>query len=390
MSKPANIEQEILQQNARKFLDRNLSPTILTRAFAEPTNLHAKLWPQIAELGWSALLVDESYGGLKTDFSTVAVLLEETGRACIPGPFFSSSILGALFVAELANEPQKRSILPLIATGDEILALAIQEGISEFDAPSIRMKAQTIGDEFILSGQKTQVPYADIATTLLFVARLSDFSNQGTEEFGVFTCSRANPAILSTAVQEISGPVSSNLEVANLTLSRNALLGGKAVPWETIESILLRASVLKSVEMIGGARHAMEVAVDYAKERKQFGQIIGSFQAIQHHCTDMLVFVETAQRMADEAVAMLDSGTLNSGRAAATKSWTNNAYREVMRRAQQIMGGMGYIDEHAMPWHFRHACATESTLGDSNSLLALVADDLYSRAANATEFPLAT
>lgn len=369
----------MLKKTARKFLERNLSPTILKTAFIEPGNLHSKLWPQIAELGWPALLVDEVYGGIKTDFSTVAVLLEETGRACLPGPFFSSSVLGALFVTELANEPQKEKLLPLVAAGEEVLALAIQEGISEFDAASINMSAHLSGDEFVLSGRKSQVPYADVATTLLCVARISIPDCHGDDQYGVFICPRSNSAVRSIVLQELAGFVSSDLEFSNLNLPRSALLGDKPVSWEKIQNILLKAAVLKSAEMIGGARHAMEIAVDYAKERKQFGRIIGSFQAIQHHCTDMLIYVETAQRMTDEVVSMLDRGVLNQSRAAATKTWANKAYREVIRRAHQIMGGTGYIDEHAMPWHFRHSCSAESTLGDSASLLAIVADDLYSR-----------
>jgi alkylation response protein AidB-like acyl-CoA dehydrogenase len=140
--------------------------------------------------------------------------------------------------------------------------------------------------------------------------------------------------------------------------------------------MLLKAAVAKSAEMIGGAQRAMDLALAYAKERKQFGKQIGAFQAIQHHCVNMLIQVESARWLTYRCAAMIDRGGLKTAYAAMAKVWSNQAYREVVRLAHQVMGGIGYCEDHEMPLYFRHARQSEAMLGDTDTLLDIIAGEL--------------
>jgi len=377
MDRGLSDEQGMLQETARRFLQEACTPSFLRGAYREPEQAHSALWPRMAEMGWTALGIDEAFGGVGADFATLAVLLEEMGRACLPGPFFASVVLGGLMISEFADDRQRNELLPALASGKSIVSLAIQEGASEFDLDAIATSARWNGEAYLLTGRKQMVLHAHLADTLLCVARIDAAKDATTSGLGLFLVPRSHPAVRCMPLTEIAGRCSDDVEFSEVALPASALLGGQAVALESLERLLLKSAVAKSAEMLGGARRAMEIAVEYAKERRQFGKPIGSFQAIQHHCANMLVLVETACRMVNETVGQVDQGEWAPARAAMTKVWCNRAYREVIRLAHQVMGGIGYIEEHAMPWHFRHARHNEGMLGDTDTLLDLVADALY-------------
>lgn len=370
-------EHEILRDAARQFLHAHCSTSFLRDAYHSPEQAHVSLWPKMAEMGWLGLGLDEAFGGTAADISTLSILVEEMGRVCLPGPYFSSVVVCGQTVSRWADQSQKRQLLSRLVSGESVPSLAIQEGASEFDLGAMETCAVRVPDGYVLSGRKRMVPYARLADVLLCVARINTARRSAHDSVGIFIVPHRHAKVQCTPLLEISGACVDDIELVDVELPETALLGGRMISSAELRGLLAEIAVIKSVEMLGGAQRAMEIATDYAKERRQFGKVIGSFQAVQHHCSNMLVQVETARRMTYETIAMLDEGRSSLGRAAMTKVWANCAYREVVRLGHQVLGGIGYIDEHAMPWHFRHARHCEGVLGDNDTLLELVAEGLY-------------
>lgn len=369
-------EQQMLRDSARKFLDE-ISDSSAREVLAAPIEGRGQLWNQIVEFGWPAILVGEEQGGLEFGFLSMCLLLEELGRACTRGPFFPSAVTATLCINELAVERARSEILPQLATGEQVLTLAIQEGHSEFDLEAMTFSATRTSTGYQLSGGKTLVPAAGSADGVLIATPACE----GEAGYDLFLAPTDHPGLTITPLQSISGYDYCRLDCDQVTLGTDACLNERPLAGADLQRALVKAGVIKSAEMVGGAQRALELAVEHAKERRQFGQPIGAFQAIQHHCVNILTSVESARRITYRAAAAIDEGLDDIGEIARAKAWTNGAYREAVRLAHQVLGGVGYCEEHDMPLYFRHARQAESELGDTDTLLDLVADAMLEPAA---------
>lgn len=354
----------MLKDNARLMLAnaRNASA-------AAPS---AASWSQISELGWPAILVPEKYDGLEFGFLSMALLLEEMGAVCLPGPFFATAVSSVLVLQELASEEHKAQWLPNLASGASTMTLAIQEGDSEFDFNAIQLAATAADGGYRLNGRKEMVPDAAGVEYLLVLARCE----QRSSHYDLYLVPRNADGLTLTPLHTINGTSDCSLQFDNVTVDATAKLNAQAISAAALVRVLSMISVAKSAEMVGGAASAMTLAVEHAKERRQFGAPIGTFQAIQHHCVNMLVQVESARRITHRAASQIDGGEFEAGDIARAKAWTNQAYREVVRLAHQVLGGVGYCEDHAMPDYFRHARYSEASFGDTDTLQEIVAAGL--------------
>ena len=369
-------EQEMLRKTARDFLETEC-PTSLVKEMAEDEQGYTSgLWGKMAELGWMGLALPEEYDGMGMSFLDLAVLLEEMGRACLPGPFFSTVVLGGLTILEAGNEEQKKELLPKIATGEAILTMALTEPSASYDPASITVKAVPDKDDYVISGTKLFVENAHIADYLICVARTNDGAGKDEDGITLFLVDGKSPGIATTLLKTIAGDKQCEVTFDNVRVPQKNMLCERDKGWPVVARILQKATVAKCAEMIGGAQAALDMSVAYAKERVQFGRPIGSFQAIQHHCANMVTDVDGSRFITYQAAWMVSEGLPATMEVSMAKAWVSESYRRVTQLGHQIHGGIGFCMDHDMPLYFKRAKAAEPTFGSADWHREIVAREL--------------
>jgi alkylation response protein AidB-like acyl-CoA dehydrogenase len=365
-------EQEMLKKTARDFLADKCPKKFVKQMEESETGYSRELWQEMAELGWMGLAFPEKYGGGDMNFLDLAVLLEEMGRVCLPGPFFSTVVLGGLPILDVGSEEQKQEYLPKLIRGEKILTLALTEpGYQNYDASSIMVEAIPHDGNYIIKGTKLFVPDAYIADYLLCVARTKP--NNG---ITIFLTDAKNPKINYTVLETIAGDKLCEVAFDQMPVPRANILGQMDQAWSAVQKIIERAVVGKCCEMVGNIQQVLEMTIDYAKERKQFDRPIGSFQVIQHYCADMATDVDGARFSTYQAAWMLSEGLPCTKEAAIAKAWTGEASQRVIALAHQIHGAIGVTMEHDLHFHTRRAKAGELAFGDANFYREMVAKEM--------------
>jgi alkylation response protein AidB-like acyl-CoA dehydrogenase len=318
----------------------------------------------MAEMGLMGLILPEKYDGAGMAFQDLALLLEEIGRVRPISPFFSTVILGALPIMELGNEEQKQTFLPMIASGEAIFTLALTEVSATYDARGVAMKATASGDDYVLNGTKLFVTDAHLSQYMLVVARTSEGAKPE-DGITIFVVETKNPGITCTAQKAHNADMVCEVVFKDVRVPKKNILGTLDDGWSDVRRILDRAAVAKCCEMVGGAQRVLEFTVEYAKERKQFDRHIGSFQAIQHHCSNMLSDVDSSRMITYEAAWRISEGMPFAVEAAMAKTWVSDAYRRVCLLGHQIHGGYGLIIDHEMHRYFKNSKTGEIAFGDA-------------------------
>jgi len=362
----------MLKKTARDFLADKCSKTFVKQMEESETGYSRELWQEMAELGWMGLAFPEKYGGGDMSFLDLAVLLEEMGRACLPGPFFPTVVLGGLSILDVGSEEQKQEFLPKIIRGEKILTLALTEpGYRNYDAPSVTVEATPNDGNYIINGTKLFVADAHIADYLLCVAR-----TRPENEVTIFLADAQNPRINHTTLKTIAGDKLCEVGFDQLPIPKANTLGQLDQGWSAVQKIIERAVVGKCCEMVGNIQRVLEMTVDYAKERKQFDRPIGSFQAIQHYCADMATDVDGARFSTYQAAWMLSEGLPCTKEVAIAKAWIGEASQRVFALAHQIHGAIGVTIEHDLHFYTRRAKAAELAFGDANFYREVVAREM--------------
>lgn len=368
-------EQEMLSKSARDFL-ANKCPKTLVREMEEDVRGYSPgLWQEMAELGWLGLPFPEKYEGGGFGFLDLVVLLEEMGRACLPGPYLSTVVLGGLPIAEWGTEEQKRRFLPLISKGEAILTMAIIEPEASYGAASVKTAAASEGDDYLISGTKLFVPDAHIADWVICVTRTAEISNPE-EGITLFIVDAKSPGISTVLLSTIAGDKQYELTLEKVRVPKTNILGQLGQGWGMVQRIIEWAALAKSAEMVGGNQQVMEMTIKYASERIQFDRPIGSFQIIQHYLADMSIDVDSARVTLYKAAWKLSEGLPCTNEIAVAKGWISEAYRRVVTQAHQIHGAIGFTREHDLELYFRRAKAGELFFGDADYHREVVAQQL--------------
>ncbi|MBW1942981.1 MAG: acyl-CoA/acyl-ACP dehydrogenase [Deltaproteobacteria bacterium] len=369
-------EQNILRKTARDFLESKCPSAFVLEMEKDERGYTEELWRGMAELGWMALTIPEEYEGVGGDFLDLVVMLEEMGRACLPGPFFSTVVLGAYSVMEAGNESQMRELLPKIATGNIFLTLAYTEpGTTKYDPYLIKVNASDQDRNFIIDGTKLFVPDAHVADYVICAARTSgEPSSQ--EGITLFRVDTKSSGIEYNPLKTIAGDKQYEVIFDKVHVPEEDILGGLNNGGRHLEKILQKGAVGKCAEMVGGAQRVLEMASSYAKEREQFGKPIGSYQAVQHHCANMLMDVESSRFITYKAGWMLSKGIPCTKEVSAAKAWVGEACRRVSALGHQVLGATAYIVEHDMPLYSRRAKAAEASLGDAGFFRHIMAQEI--------------
>lgn len=359
-------EQVMLKTAARDFLQQEC-PKKLVRAMMEDEKGYSpELWNRIAELGWLGLVFPEKYGGVGSSFLDLVVLLEECGRALLPGPFMSTVVLFGRPIALFGNESQKQQFLPRIAKGDLIMTLAFTEVNGGVEASDISLSASLSGDNFIINDCKLFVPHAHIADYLLCVTRTRD-SLDKEDGITVFIVDTKSPGVHVEQLKTLTGEKLCEVVFHDVVVPKGNMLGKLNEGWSIMKRILGEGQIAESAWMTGGARWAMETTIDYAKTRIAFGRPIGSFQAIQHKLANIAVNVEGATAILYYAAwAIMENHPDAISAASMAKSWCGETYKQATFDGVQIHGGIGYTWDHDMHLYLKRAKASEVTFGDSD------------------------
>jgi 3-oxocholest-4-en-26-oyl-CoA dehydrogenase beta subunit len=365
-------EQEMIKEAARDFLADKCPKAFVKEMEESETGYSRELWQEMAELGWMGLAFPEKYDGGDMSFLDLAVLLEEMGRACLPGPFFSTVVLGGLPILDIGSEEQKQEYLPKLVRGEKIFTLALTEpGYHNYDASSVTVEAIPEDGNYIINGTKLFVSDAHIADYLLCVARTKPGNG-----ITIFLADAKNPRINYTTLKTIARDKLCEVVFDRVSVPKANVLGEPDQPWSAVQRIIERAAVGKCCEMVGNIQRVLEMTVDYAKERKQFDRPIGSFQIIQHYCADMATDIDGARFSTYQAAWMLSEGLPCTKEVAIAKAWISQASQRVFALAHQIHGAIGVTIEHDLHFYTRRAKAAELAFGDADFYREMVAREM--------------
>lgn len=367
-------EQNILKAAARNFLKKECPPSLMKEMKDDERGYPQELWDKIIELGWLGVIVPEEYGGIGGDFLDLSIILEAMGEACCPGPYLST-VLGGLAILSAGSDEQKQMFLSKIANGDLILSLALTEPGAWYGVSGVTTRATEDKDEYILDGTKLFVEYAHISDYILCAARTDD-SGAPEEGLTLFLVDGKSPGVRPTLLETLAYEKQCEVVFDKVRVPGENILGEKGQAWEMLENIQEQAAVAKCAEMVGGMQTAFDMTVAYAKEREQFGRAIGSFQAVQHHCANMVIDVDGARFITYQAAWKIAQGLPASMEAAMAKAWTSDASHRVTQLGHQIHGAISFCEEHDMHLYYRKAKAGEVAFGDSDYHLEKVAQQL--------------
>ena len=357
--------QETLKSDAREFFEREC-PTSLVRAMeGDERGYPADMWERMAAHGWMGLPFPEQYGGSGGSLTDLAALLEEFGRALVPGPFFNSVAIVGLTVMDAGSDRQRAEILPRIADGSLIATAALLEEDARYRAEAIRMSLERRGDESVLNGVKMFVEYANSADLILVPVRTSQ---NGDAESGVTLALIPASAggISSTPLDSIARDRQYALHFENVSLPADAILGDENDGWPILRRALDRAAMLHCAQSVGAAQRVLEMTVDYTMQRVQFDLPIASFQSVQHSCADMVIAIDSARLAVYQAVTRIEDGQDAEKEIALAKTLTNHAYKWTTLTAQQVHGGIGFMEEYDLQLWTRRAKVAELKFGTSS------------------------
>jgi len=368
-------EQEILRKSARDFLE-NECPKSMVREMAEDTKGYSpELWNKMVGLGWPGLAIPSRYGGSEGSFMDLAVLLEEMGRALLPSPYYATVVLGSLYILDAGSEQQKEEFLPAIAGGKLLMTLALSEPDVEYDAASIAVTATPRDGNYIINGTKLFVPYANVADYILCVARTAEGESPD-DGLTVFIVNTQAPGITCTPLKTLARDNQCEVVFEDVAVSGDSVLGELNNGWRDARRAMQRATSALCADMNGGAQKVLEMTVDYAKQRVQFGRPIGSMQALQHHCANMNISIEASRSLAYEAAWRISEGLTYAAEVSMAKAFASECYTQTTQLGMLIHGGVGFMEDHDLPLYYRRAKATEIMLGDADYHREMIAGEI--------------
>jgi len=365
-------QQEMLRKMARDFLATECPKSLVRQMEDDEKGYTPQLWQNMAEMGWMGLPFPEEYGGSGGTFLDLAVLLEEMGRACLPGPFFSTVVSSGLTILDAGSTEQKQEYLPQLANGKLIMTLALLEPGGTYQAKDVATEAVRHTTQYAVKGTKLFVPDAHVANWIICVARTGK-RNDPEEGITLFLVDRSSQGITCELLPSLAKDRQCEVVFDGVMVPAGNALGQTDLGWSVVLRLLQRAAVAKSVEIVGAAQQVLEMTVSYAKERIQFDRPIGSFQAVQHHCANMAIAVDSARYMAYQAAWALSEGLPCDMEAAAAKAWASDAYRQVAALGHQVHGAIGFTLDHDMQLYSRRAKAAEVAFGDADFHREIVA-----------------
>ena len=359
-------EEQFLKDTAKNFAEERcpISHFRSLRDNNHPNLWDKGIWKEMTTLGWPGILIPEEYGGSNFGITGISVILEECAKTLTPSPLFATGVLGAFSITKFGNDDQKQNYLPKISDGDLTTALAVDES-SHHNPADTEMVAKKDGKKFILNGKKTFVIDGASADLLIVLARTS--GNKG-ESSGLtlFLVDSNDNGIEKIKLDMADSRNYANINFNNVEVSDKNILGDEETGGETAENILDIGRIALASEMLGNAEAAFETTLDYLKQRKQFGVLIGSFQALQHRAAEMFCELELTKSSVMAAMKAADEGSNELQRLSSlSKTMAGETLHLVSNEAVQMHGGIGVTDEYDIGFFLKRARVAEQIFGSA-------------------------
>ena len=360
-------EQTMLRDMAKQFFSEQVPVTNLRQLLDDGSEdgFDRDVWKQIVELGFAGILIPEEMGGTGFGPMGIGIVMQEAGRTLAASPLYSTAVLGAGMIMAAGSENQKKELLPQIATGELLLALAIDE-TNHHNPTNIAMAATRDGNDFVLSGEKKFVIDGHIADKLIVAARTSGEAGDP-KGISAFLIDANTPGVTITRTHMVDTRNAANISFDGVKVQSDALLGSADGAYPELENVLDMGRVCLSAEMLGGIETVFDTTLTYLKERKQFDAIIGTFQALQHRAAEMFCEVEICQSVVLDALSALEERRNDIPRAASlAKARLSDASRLITNEGVQMHGGIGMTDAVDVGLFLKRARVQAQMLGDAN------------------------
>ena len=357
-------EQTMIRDQAVAWV-RDDSPVTQFRAMRDsgtPLGFFPETWDAMVNLGWPGMLIPEAYGGSGLGYLTFGVVLEQLGRHLTASPLFASALVGASAVIQAGNEAQKTSILPKVAEGSAIVSLALEEG-ARHSPENTALTVKRSDSGYVLSGEKTFVMEGMAASHFVVVGR-SAGSIGSLEGLSLFLIESSAAGLTRSRLATMDARGYANLRFDDVAVPAEALMGEEGTAASHLGLILDIARAGLAMEMLGTGGYAFEMTLDYLKTRKQFGQVIGSFQALGHRAASLYTEMELARSCVEAALQALDSGSEDrESLVALSKAKAGAFLHDMSNQLIQIHGGIGMTDEFDAGFYLKRARVLEIAYG---------------------------
>ena len=352
-------EQKMFRNSVRDFLKKECPISLVREIEDQKSDYSPQLYQKMAALGWSGVMLPEKYDGSEGDLVDMAILYEEAGRALLQSPHFSTVVLAGQIILSLGTKAQKEELLPKIVSGDIVLSLALTEPDIGSNLDLLTTSADAQDNNFVINGSKLFVSNAHNADFIITAAKTGHNADSGVS---LFLIDRENPGVSCTPMETMGGNILDEVAYNQALVPRDNLLGEPS-KGERIAHIIERAKIMSCAEMIGSAEVALEMSIDYSQIRDQFGQPIGSFQALQHKMARMSLAIEGAKWLAYYTAWLASQEMPCAKEIAMTQLAVGEACRFVTAEAEQVHGGIGIIREHDLTLYFKRVKAAQLNLG---------------------------
>jgi len=362
-------EQEMLRETVRGVVASTSPLGVVRELEDDPTGYSPELWKQLAHLDLIGLQLPEEYGGSGMSAVEGVVVYEEFGRAIAPSPHFVSSVLSGSALARSGSDSQKRAWLPGIVTGESILTPAWLEPENSSGPTGVQVRAVPDGDGWTITGTKRHVAFASAASQLIVLARTGDAPG----DVDLFLVDPAAAGVTLTQQLTIASDAQYKVELAAVRVTEEDRIGAAGSGWATWSAVMHEAIILAAAQAVGGAQYALEITVQYAKDRQQFDKPLGAFQALAHYLADAATTVDGAEVLVHEAAWARSDGRSVAKLAPMAKLYACQTFRDVTATAQQIFGGIGFTVEFDIQLYFRRAKELQLSWWDPRTLEELIA-----------------
>ena len=362
-----NDEQNMLKDAAKDFCGNN-APIAQLRKLRDDNSADGfdrGTWAQMVELGWAGIPFPEEHGGLAFGYKGLGVVTEETGRTLAASPLFATVWIGGTIVNLGGSDAQKAALLPKVAGGELLLALALEES-HRHDPYGVAARAERNGDGYAISGAKKFVLDGHVAQKLIVAARTSGSPGER-DGISLFLVDADASGVAVTRTRMVDSRNAANIDFENVAVGADALIGEEGKGADVLDPALDIARIGICAEMLGGTEECFERTVQYLKEREQFGVPIGSFQALKHRAANMFCEIELSKSCVLEALTALDEArdpAEIAKLASLAKAKVGETFHTVSREGIQMHGGIGMTDEFDIGFFIKRAAVTEQTFGD--------------------------
>ena len=362
-------EEQIILRDMVRSVCEDYSTTETVRAVEnDPLGIPAELWRQMKETGLLSIMLPEEQGGMGLGLLDCAIIFQELGRGLAPGPYFDSAVIATSVISKAGNDAQKAELLPAIGNGELIITNAWLEPDNGFGPEGVQIHAIKNEYGYILNGVKRHVFYAKAAQKLIVLARTGDAKTA----VDLFIVDTDSAGITLEQQQSMASDTQYKVTFNNVQLNAADRISAEGSGWATWESAMYEGIILLAAWAAGGADKALEITVQYSKEREQFGKPIGSFQSLAHYMSDAYAAVEGAKVLVLEAAWAYDQGKSVKRLAPMAKLFCCKAFRDTTAKCEQIHGGYGFTLEYDIQLFFRRAKQLQMNWWDSRYLEKLI------------------